>query len=885
MADRRAQQKLVEVEAAARERIALLWTAIEVRKAKGLQTVRGLVQSGRGRASMDRVRSRVDEAVAIEIDLLKQRSMQQDLKTRRVKQELLAVSLLAITVLGAVFTVLMREIARRGRVEKQLYVALEERTRANEELRQSEQRFASFMLNLPAAAWMKDPGGRYVYANAKVFGGYLVTLSAVVGKSDDELVPPEMARQLRENDERVLAQGESVQTIEVLRLPDETEHHYLVNKFPIPGPDGQAAYAAGIALDITERVKAEEVLRFSEARFRALHDDNPAMILTIDPEGTIVSTNIACTSHLGYPAAELEGQPILKIFHEDDRPVVAEQLRSCVQHPDQVYRWQFRKIHKDGRLLWVEELARAVYDLNGALKVLVVCQDITERKRAEEALEQSERKFSTAFNAVPALLSIATLKEGRLIDINEAALQMLGYRRDEVIGRTVQEINFWEEYSDRTKALQVLEEQGSVRNLEMRYRGKEGQIFTGLFSAEYIELNGDRYVLSLVKDITDRKRAQEAVVRAKEEWERTFDSVPDHIAILDNRHKIARVNRAMAEWLGRQPEECVGLTCYTTIDGTASPPSSCPHFKTLADGKGHGGEMHESRLDRDFLVTTTPLLDSEGRMVGVVHVARDITERKRTEMEIARLNADLAARAAELEAANHELGEANRELEAFNYTVAHDLRQPLNTVSSYCQVIGELCGVRLDEQCRDFLRQTYEGTLRMNQLIEALLNFSRMARVELRREQVDLSATAKAVAQELKLTEPGRRVTFLIAEGIAVEGDGGLLRIVLTNLIGNAWKYTGMREEATIEFGTVEIDGDPACFVRDNGPGFDMADADKLFTPFQRLPGVEGYRGFGIGLATVERVIRRHDGRIWAEGEPGKGATFYFTLPAGTAPA
>jgi signal transduction histidine kinase len=166
----------------------------------------------------------------------------------------------------------------------------------------------------------------------------------------------------------------------------------------------------------------------------------------------------------------------------------------------------------------------------------------------------------------------------------------------------------------------------------------------------------------------------------------------------------------------------------------------------------------------------------------------------------------------------------------------------------------------------------------MNHLIDALLNFSSVARVELHKETVDLSAMAHLAAEELKLSEPERRVTLRLAEGLSAEGDPNLLRLVLSNLLGNAWKYTGTREEAIIEFGTMEIDGKPAYFVRDNGPGFDMADVGKLFVPFQRLAGAGERRGFGIGLATVERIIRRHGGKVGAEGELGKGATFYFTL-------
>ena len=241
--------------------------------------------------------------------------------------------------------------------------------------------------------------------------------------------------------------------------------------------------------------------------------------------------------------------------------------------------------------------------------------------------------------------------------------------------------------------------------------------------------------------------------------------------------------------------------------------------------------------------------------------------------DVARLNTDLAARAAELEA-------ANLELEAFNYTVAHDLRNPLNVISSYCQMIKELYGDKLDEKCLHYIQLAYDGTLRMSQLIEALLNSSRLAHVELNRERVDLSSIFREVATELKGTEAARRVEIRIADGIVADGDANLLRVVLDNLLCNAWKYTAMREEAVIEFDATEIDGKPVYFVRDNGHGFDMADADKLFVPFQRLPGAEEYRGFGIGLATVERIIRRHGGKVWAEAEKGKGACFYFTLAA-----
>jgi PAS domain S-box-containing protein len=248
----------------------------------------------------------------------------------------------------------------------------------------------------------------------------------------------------------------------------------------------------------------------------------------------------------------------------------------------------------------------------------------------------------------------------------------------------------------------------------------------------------------------------------------------------------------------------------------------------------------------------------------------DITERKQADAEIERLNTDLEAHAAELEA-------ANIELEAFNYSVSHDLRRPLTVIYGYCQLVKEKYNDKLDAQCREFIQEMYEGSQRMNHLIDTLLKFASVTRVELHHESVNLSAMANLVAARLKLAAPENRVTFQIAAGIVAEGDPDLLQVVLDNLIGNAWKYAGSREGAVIEFGVTEVDGKPTCFVRDNGPGFDMALADKLFLPFQRLSGTD-IEGHGIGLATVEKIVRRHGGRVWAESKPGEGASFFFTL-------
>ncbi|HEX2768849.1 MAG TPA: ATP-binding protein [Geobacteraceae bacterium] len=265
---------------------------------------------------------------------------------------------------------------------------------------------------------------------------------------------------------------------------------------------------------------------------------------------------------------------------------------------------------------------------------------------------------------------------------------------------------------------------------------------------------------------------------------------------------------------------------------------------------------------------TRELESCEERLRSMI---QDNTDRKQIEAALRESEAKLASRALELEA-------ANRELEAFNYTVSHDLRSPLTTIGGFCELLLGLGKSHLDDQCKSIIRHICGTVRHMDQLIESLMNFSRISNREMISEPVNLSTIADALAGQLKMREPHRLVQFIIAKGVEVEGDAKLLREVLENLLGNAWKYTGRQEKALIEFGVGETNGTTTYFVRDNGPGFEMAQADRLFIPFHRLHSREEFAGHGIGLSTAQRIILRHGGKIWAEGEPNHGATFYFTL-------
>jgi signal transduction histidine kinase len=263
----------------------------------------------------------------------------------------------------------------------------------------------------------------------------------------------------------------------------------------------------------------------------------------------------------------------------------------------------------------------------------------------------------------------------------------------------------------------------------------------------------------------------------------------------------------------------------------------------------------------------------------------EVRERKRAEDEIHELNVSLERRVAErtqaVQEANLQLEAINKELEAFAYSVSHDLRAPLRGIDGWSLALVEDYGGDLDEEAKQYLYRVRSETQRMGQLIDDMLQLSRVTRVEMQRNPVDLSTIANGITTQLREAHPERQIEFDIASGLTTHGDAGLLQIVLTNLLSNAVKFTGERPQARIEFGEARQNGEPAFFVRDNGVGFDMAYAGALFGAFQRLHKASEFPGTGIGLATVQRVVHRHGGQVWAEAEAGKGASFYFTIGPG----
>lgn len=381
--------------------------------------------------------------------------------------------------------------------------------------------------------------------------------------------------------------------------------------------------------------------------------------------------------------------------------------------------------------------------------------------------------------------------------------------------------------------------------------------------------------------VRTQSRAQALAERMTEDFRRSeerFRIAVEHSAIgkvlLDREERIVGVNAALANIVKRDRGSLQG-TLLSSLFAAGNAVETVDEHGTRRTNRQivrQDGDVREVQL------TFSPIPGNIGQDVAGLVQVEDITERVRAEARVHALNRTLEARVA---LRTRELSQANQELEAFAYSVSHDLRAPLRAIDGFSRILAERYARVLDEEGVDYLNRVRKAASRMGELIDALLKMSRVGRGEMRLERLDMTRIADEVVEELRLASPERKVDVVIAPDMVVEGDAALVRNLLGNLLGNAWKFTRDRENAHVEIGTAGVDeGMVEFYVRDNGAGFTQEYADKLFRPFQRLHRQEEFAGHGIGLASVKRIVERHGGEVRAEGREGEGATFYFTLPA-----
>lgn len=500
------------------------------------------------------------------------------------------------------------------------------------------------------------------------------------------------------------------------------------------------------------------------------------------------------------------------------------------------------------------------------------------RQQIEEERRVSEARFRGLLESAPDAIVIVN-GEGRIVLVNAQAEKWLGYTRGELLNQPV-ELLIPERFRIHHQAYrQAYTDKPVVRpmgiGLDLYARRKDGGELPAEINLSPLKIGRELFVISIIRDITARKQSEQA----QREAQAKYQKLVNNLRVGVYRHTLAsgcflEVNPAIIAMF--EAESAEQLQAYPVNDLCREP--GCWQVfmnKIRQQGFVDNEEIPLVTLKgREFSASVTAAMkqDNAGNTYfdGIIE---DISERKETERRIRKLNTALRDRATVLESVNHEL-------EAFSYSVSHDLRAPLRAVDGFSRILLDEYADRLDDTGRDRLQRVRAAAQRMATLIDDMLKLSRITRSELKREDIDLSALAGEVIDELRKQEPSRTVRCTIQSGVTAWGDARLLRIVLDNLLGNAWKFTGKRSDAQIEFGMKRQDDDTVYFVRDNGAGFDMAYAEKLFGAFQRLHDASEFPGTGIGLATAQRIIHKHGGHISAEGEVEKGATFYFTLEA-----
>jgi PAS domain S-box-containing protein len=570
--------------------------------------------------------------------------------------------------------------------------------------------------------------------------------------------------------------------------------------------------------------------------------------VTISPEGKITDVNEATVQVTGALRDRLIGSDFSDYFTE---PEEAREGYQQVFQEGFVRDYPLAIRHGSGKITDVLYNATVYKDTSGkVLGVFAAARDMTERQKIEEQfLATSAYARSLIEASLDPLVTISP--EGKITDVNHATEQVTGVSKEWLIG-TDFSTYFTEPRKARQGYRQVFRE-GAVRDYPLAIRHSSGRIVDVLYNASvYRDAAGKvRGVFAAARDVTDTKGASQYA-------RSLIEASLDPLVTISPEGKITDVNEATVQVTGAPRDRLIGsdFSDYFTDPNQAREGYRQVFSKGTVTDYPLTIRSATGKLT-DVLYNASVYRDEKGSVLGVFAAARDYSRLKQTTVE---------------------LEDSNKDLEAFSYTVSHDLRAPLRAIDGFSLALLEEYREKLDSQGIQYLTRVRESSQFMGKLIDDLLGLSRVSRTPINRQTVDLSALASTIANSLRRGQATRKVEFVIADSQIADGDPVLLRTVLENLLGNAWKFTSEHASAKIEFGGASQDGRPVYFVRDDGVGFDMAYMDKLFTPFQRLHTKEKFEGTGIGLAAVKSIINRHGGRVWVEAAVERGATFYFTL-------
>jgi PAS domain S-box-containing protein len=843
---------------------------VERRRSQGFDAAQAAIASGQGKQLQDRVRAIVAEMEATERSQLHSREQTTRHSAMVARTVISGGSALAIGCVVVALFLIGGDFAGSRRAEAALKEANEllearvlertavilrdlgERKRAEE----ASALLAALVGSSTDAIVSKDLHSNVTSWNAgaeKMFG---YAASEMIGRSITVLIPPENQAE----EDGILARvrrGERVEHFETVRVcKNGSLVQVSVMVSPIKGPSGQIIGASKVARDITERKNAEA----RAVWLSSFPERNPSPILELDSaSGVVHYVNPAALRQ--FPNLESEG-----LSH----PLVAGLQALMAQLSEQ------GTVHRELAVgdSCFSQLLTSVADSH---RVRIYSTDITDRRNAERALRDGEAAIHAADRRLAEIVHgmteacFALDEQWRFTFVNDSMVTLFGRQRDQMLGRMI-----WEVFPVQ---------QGTAAAVKNYRRAMDERVPVAFevyspVSARWLDVRlfptGDGIAVFLL-DIQARKMAE----LERENFVSLVENSTEFIGMRNLQGVPIFVNKAALELVGLDSLEQAVRTPPAEFffeedrafirdefvprvlrDGHAETEMRFRHFKT-----GEAIWM----IYNAFVVR-----DSHGQPRATATVSRDITGRKRAEQEIRQLNADLERRVIER---TDQLEAANKELEAFSYSVSHDLRAPLRAVSGFSQIVLEDYAALLPEEGKQHLQTICDGAQRMGMLIDDLLSFARLSRLPLMRRTVDAEQQVRDSLNELQSEQSGRALDVRVGELPACYGDPALLKQVWLNLLSNALKYTKNRERAVIEIGSTLEKDTAVYFVRDNGTGFDMQYAGKLFGVFQRLHRQEDFTGTGVGLAIVQRIVNRHGGCIWADAAPDRGATFYFTLP------
>jgi PAS domain S-box-containing protein len=775
---------------------------------------------------------------------------------------------------------------------------------AQEALRDSEARFRGLTTLSSDWYWEQDQDFRFTLMSGELLTRTGIDVAQHIGKTRWELAALNLDDTDWAEHRAGLERHELFRDFEMRRPDRDGRMHWVsISGEPVFDDAGRFTGYRGVGRDITERkLREAQILKLSSAI-----EQSPASVLITDAQGTIEYVNPEFERVTGYGAAEALGQNprILKsgeVAPETYAAMWNALLAGCVWRGELVNR------KKNGEIYWEDASIAAVRGSDGATTHYVgVKTDITARKTVERALAEREHELRQVLDSVPAMIARVNAG-GRVLYHNLAYGRLYGAPENGLAGRRLSEFHHPKRYEEIEPNLRRAH-RGERVYYEVRRDPATGrEIDVAVSLVPNLAKDGAVHgYYAMLLDITERKRLEDELRALNEQLERRvaerttelehanrtlresegrFRAILEQAAVgvavraIDPREpRWVMINQKFCDMLGYSRDELFGLT---SLD--IAPPDE-RDITTDNNERLHRGEianyMREKRyLRKDSstfwaLLSVSAIHGNDLHPAFLVAVIVDIDRQKRAETEIRKLNSELEERVRQRTA---ELAAAMNELESFSYSVSHDLRAPVRAATGFSRIVLKDYGAALPGEAHRLIERIAKAGESMGEMIDGLLDLSRIGRREVVRQDTDLSRLAREVWDEVALAAPERKVLFEVYDGVAADCDPILTRNVLQNLLGNAFKYTRDAPEARVEFGKIERSGEAVCYVRDNGAGFDMAYASKLFGAFQRLHRANEFEGTGIGLATVQRIVQRHGGRIWAEAAPGKGATFYFTL-------